>query len=51
MCDVLQICRDYGAPLSWWDGLSREERVLYSADLRLRQTAEIQRLKGALRRV
>jgi len=33
---TLRLCREYGQPPSWWDGLDREDQVLLLADLRVR---------------
>jgi len=36
MRTALTICREYGQPPGWWDGLSREDRGLLLGEYRLR---------------
>jgi len=36
MRNVLQICRDYGHDLDWWDGLDHGMQTLYLGDFRVR---------------
>ena len=40
MADSLRVCREYGQPPSWWDGLPRGDRALLIADLHERADNE-----------
>lgn len=45
MSNILEICREHGQGLAWWDSLDHGEQVLYVADLHTRIEAHNRAVK------